>query len=574
MRQQVGMRTPRFAAWLVVCLVVWQGARASAATVSASVDRSNVAVGESFTLTLSVSGAQIQPPGLPALPGFEPGSTGTSIQIINGAVQQAFTFELSPTQQGDLVIPAMQLNLGGETATTQPIRIHVTGPTAAVPGAFVKIVLPKTNLFVGEVIDLEVQVYSQEGRINTYPQLPSEGGFTIGKWLKPTETRVVVSNATYSLVSFKAPLTAVKAGALNVGPVTQPLFVADRRQRGFFFQSEREIRLVAEKITAIALPLPSQNVPATFAGAVGQYSVTVTAAPTNVAVGDPITVRVTVTGRGWLDAVQVPSQPDWREFKMYTPSAKIESGDPNNVTGRKMFEIAVVPQSPGIKALPPFGFSYFDPDARAYRTVAAQPIPLTVSQSSAPNTAPPRFSATNTSESTAARTDIAHIQARLGPIATATPLLAQPWFVALQFTAPAVWLGLLLRRKRAEALANNPRERRRREVQATVRTALNQLREDAAGKRSDEFFATLFRALQEQIGERLDVPASSVTEAVIDERLRPAGFSEKSCASLHELFQAANLARYAPVKSSQELAALLQTAEQVLMELQQWRKTQ
>ena len=34
---------------------------------------------------------------------------------------------------------------------------------------------------------------------------------------------------------------------------------------------------------------------------------------------------------------------------------------------------------------------------------------------------------------------------------------------------------------------------------------------------SDQFFATLSRLLQEQLGERLDLPASAITEAVIEE---------------------------------------------------------
>ena len=42
---------------------------------------------------------------------------------------------------------------------------------------------------------------------------------------------------------------------------------------------------------------------------------------------------------------------------------------------------------------------------------------------------------------------------------------------------------------------------------------------------SDEFFAVLFRLLQEQLGERLDLPASAITEAVIEERLSPLGIS-------------------------------------------------
>ena len=74
--------------------------------------------------------------------------------------------------------------------------------------------------------------------------------------------------------------------------------------------------------------------------------------------------------------------------------------------------------------------------------------------------------------------------------------------------------------------------------------------------------------MQEQLGERLDLPASSITEAVIDEHLRPRRVPEAILAQVHELFQACNLARYAQIKSSQELAALIPKLETTLRELQ------
>src|SRR5262249_30844561 len=90
----------------------------------------------------------------------------------------------------------------------------------------------------------------------------------------------------------------------------------------------------------------------------------------------------------------------------------------------------------------------------------------------------------------------------------------------------------------------------------------------AAEKKSDEFFASLFRLLQEQLGERLDLPASAITEAVIEEHLRPRGVPDAVLTPVHELFQTCNLARYAPVKSSQELAAIIPKLQSVLRDLQ------
>jgi hypothetical protein len=53
--------------------------------------------------------------------------------------------------------------------------------------------------------------------------------------------------------------------------------------------------------------------------------------------------------------------------------------------------------------------------------------------------------------------------------------------------------------------------------------------------------------------------------------LRPRAVPETTLAALHELFQTCNLARYAPIKSSQELAALIPKLEAVLADLQKVR---
>jgi hypothetical protein len=127
----------------------------------------------------------------------------------------------------------------------------------------------------------------------------------------------------------------------------------------------------------------------------------------------------------------------------------------------------------------------------------------------------------------------------------------------------------MIHRRGRESLANNPRLRRQRQVAQFVRDGLRELGQHAAANQSDEFFATVFHLLQEQLGERLDLPASAITEAVIDERLRPRPVPEETLAALRELFQTCNLARYAPLKSSQELAALIPKVEQALRQLQQ-----
>jgi hypothetical protein len=44
---------------------------------------------------------------------------------------------------------------------------------------------------------------------------------------------------------------------------------------------------------------------------------------------------------------------------------------------------------------------------------------------------------------------------------------------------------------------------------------------------------------------------------------------ESTLSALHELFQSCNLARYAPIQSSQELAAAIPKVEAILRDLQE-----
>jgi hypothetical protein len=308
-------------------------------------------------------------------------------------------------------------------------------------------------------------------------------------------------------------------------------------------------------------------VPANFNGAVGNYTLSVTAGPTNVAAGSPITVRIRLQGKGALDALALPAQPGWEVFKPLSPTAKLELTDALGLEGAKTFEQVAFPQSAEVKSLPPVSFSFFDPDQKKYQVITQPGLPLTVTPTAAAPT--PTIAAGGRNDREAAPSqDIVPIKQRLGTLAlVGAPLVQRPWFLALQSVPVLLWVGVLAWRKRVEQLAANPRLRRRRWVAELVRDGLATLRRQAAAQDPEAFFATLFRLLQEQLGERLDLPASSITEAIIEERLRPRGIPNSTLTRLHELFQACNLARYAPVKSSQELESLIPEAEALLAEM-------
>lgn len=575
-----------------------------AATFRASLDRTTIALGESATLGLQFEGGT--PRSIPIPPnvdGLEVRYVGPSSQvvIVNGQTTSTTTYNFSvhPLRAGDFTLPALRAEVKGQTLVSQPIRLRVVRAAAAASSgqdpasslAFLRLVLPKDKVFVGEVIVAELQLLLHSQVVNAHDlDVPSLGGdgFNASQPVQGEQRRMQVGSRIYNVVPFYIPITATRAGELKIGPVNVSLIVevrSNRRRNGPFSdlfdmgfpsmfggtQAQR-VALTLKVHTIEAVALPTENVPKAFNGAVGQFNMAVTAGPTNIAVGDPITVKVRIDGRGTLSSIQLPEDPGWRDFKSYPPTTDLETENQLGVQGTKTFEQVVVPENAEIKELPPITFAYFDPETAAYKTLrhpatplrirptAATPAPTVSAQPAAPGQSPPRE-------------DIVHIKPRLGELTTVgTATALKPGFLVLNALPPLLWLAAWGWRKRGESLASNPRLRRHREVERAIRKGLQDLRGHADSRDSDAFFVTLFRLLQEQIGDSLDQPASGITEAAVDDKLRPLGLTDDLASEVHELFQACNLARYAPIQSRQELAAFIPRLETALGRLKEVRR--
>jgi hypothetical protein len=311
-------------------------------------------------------------------------------------------------------------------------------------------------------------------------------------------------------------------------------------------------------------------VPADFNGAIGNFSLNITAGPTNLTVGDPITVRVQISGRGALNAVTLPVQNAWHDFKTFPPTSNVTNTDQFGFQGIKTFEQIVSPLNSDVHELPPFTFSFFNPDDGTYHTLTQPATPLLVHSAGATPLPTIAGNKNSNAENPSSPQDILPIKEDLGTLAQAgAPLVAAPKFLAAQTLPVFALLAAFIWRKRADSLANNPRLRRQRAVAQLVREGLNDLKKFAAENKSDEFFATLFRLLQEQLGERLDCPAAAITESVVDEHAVLLSAPPATRSGLHELFQLCNQARYAPVRGTGELNSVAAQFEKTIGELQE-----
>jgi len=554
-----------------------------------------ITLGESATLSLSFEGGQPQTdPDIPSVPNLQIVSSGTSTRMtfVNGVSSStvAYNFQVVPTQPGDYTIPAIIVQVGNQKLVSQPLSLKVLKPTppsaAAVNSggqlAFIKLTLPKKQMYVGETVMAQLDLYINGSRVQRTGGFQTTSfaadGFNMGKLVQGQGRQEQIGRAIYNHYPLYFTLRATKPGALSIGPLAAEIVVelpTPNRQRdfldpfGMFSRGEqRKVPLATEAQNVQVLPVPRENAPPSFNGAVGSYTMSMSAGPTNVAVGEPITVRIQISGRGWPDSLTLPEQPEWHDFNTYPPTSKVDLTDSLGIQGTKSFELVVAPQHTDTKALPPFSFSFFDPDQKTFRTLTHPGVPLIVRPGGVAAAPTAVTTIHNGQDTPPPAQDIVPNKQRLGTVAQiGLPLFQQRWFLSLQAIPVLAFVFSVLWRRRADKLANSPRLRRQRKVAHIIRQGLGQLRQFAELKKSEEFFALLMRLLQEQLGERLDLPASAITEAVIDERLRPVGVPETALVSLQELFQTCNLARYAPIKTSQELAALIPKLEAVLGEL-------
>ena len=571
---------------LLFVLLLGVGATASAAGFQAALDRDNISVGESATLSLVFQDGQ--PESEPQVPGvanlrIQYVGPSSSISIINGRQSSTFTYNyvVMAMKEGDYVIPSVKAVVNGRAFSSQPLRLKVekvnTTLAQATGGPMLKLILPKTNICVGEPVPIEIRLYATEGRLSQPPQLQADG-FTIGKVVQGAQSKTALNGREYNVLVFKAAITAVRPGSFQLGPATMPIAVpqAGRQRDPFeaFFggQQFQQVNLTSDAATINVLSVPGQNVPSTYTGGIGTFAWQVEAAPTQVSVGDPITIKIRVEGKGNIEALTFPPQPGWREFKIYPGNSHVDMLDQLGVEGTKIFEQVISPLNAGVKEIPRFSFSFFDPEQNTYRTLTHDPIPLQVRTGAAtPQPTVVSANAPPASENPQQAREIVHIKAALGTLRISeTPLITRPAFLVMQAAAPLLWLGAMAYRRKKEQFDNNPRLRRQKAVDKIIAEGVEKLKAQAAANQSDEFFATLFHLLQEQIGERLDVPASGITESVLDHELKNRATPE-TITRLRELFDLCNQARYAPVRGSQQLAALIPKLEQALAELRQMK---
>jgi len=533
-----------------------------AVTLEARLDPYQVRVGESADLSVTAQGAQDLPaPQIAAPDGVNLRYVGpeTQVSLTNGHMTASIThhFSVAPTRAGAFTIGPITVPYQGATLTAGPVTLQAlaaNAPAAAgggLAGDQLKLVLstPRTEVFLHEALPLTIQLRVGNVQVTDlqYPTLPGEG-FALEKLGEPSQQQQQTAQGAIQVVTFHSTLTPLKAGPLTLGPAHMGMGLVTRRRSrspfGFFGDDLRSqpLDLQSDPLTLTVLPLPEEGRPAGFTGAVGQFDFDLAAAPKEVAVGDPITVTLTVRGTGNIESVTPPVYVESDALKVYPVQ-------PQSKTGDRVFEQVVIPQHAGEAALPALSFSWFDPAARAYRTVTRGPVPITV-RPAATAQAAPRIVGTRPEEPKAAETlgrDIVFIKDASGPF---TPIGDRAWrhwsFWAWQWVPLAGWIAAIVYERRRRRVSGNVRYARFTRAGREAQRALAGARTALKAGDPAAFYDQVARAVSEYLAAKLDLPPGSVTAETARARLAAHGLAPTLAEELEQFFATCERVRFAP----------------------------
>lgn len=586
----------------------------------ASVDRNQVGTEDTFQLTVVVTdapeGAQLK---FPSSDDFEILQRSQSTQMSYhlggggaGVIQrvQKYVLVMRANRAGTLTLPSAVLNGGGRSWRTEPIRMEVkkgrTSPPPrrrdALPDPFRNLPLPgfpdddlpdpfrgfpepeiprsDSDLFLKAYVDREEAYVGEQVTLSLYIfsrlDLSSVDNVTMPKldgfWSEDLDspTQLAAEQRTVGGVPYRAyllrrrALFPVKPGSLVVEPAEADITT------GMFFQGQR-VHRKGNELEVKVKPLPP-GAPAGFsAGNVGRWRLSTEATSTRVAVGEPLTVRVVVDGRGNAKNLTLPPLTGPSSLKIYDPTM---SDRPTNTQGqlggRRTFEYLVMPQQTGTFTLPGLALSYFDPQSGRYEESRTDPITVqvtpgaqgqhTVAAAGGGSGVVPDDSGKNKLEAGGLRT----VRYRASFEPTREPLWRSPYFGPAA-AAPVglwalLWLGTFVRdRLRHEDEATRKRKKAR-AARARLATAEKRLK---AGTPA-EFYGEVEKALLHFFEAKLGMPVGGLLREQLAEKLQAAGLPDEARKKAVAVLEACDMGRFAPGAGSASRDQVLDLAEEAM----------
>ena len=513
------------------------------------------------------------------------GGQSTSVSYIN------YGYSLTPTTVGELVIPPFTVVADGKEYRTEPLRLKVRdlpegGATrdAENPGDLVtaEITCRQDRLYAGQHADLDVTLWIKPAKIGTRDvQISDMINITTitpdPRKYEGCETNRVPrrlpdgSVQMYYTLTFPIAKVVDQPGPVDFGDVRFRIGypVIGRDMFGDPTVARRTELLVRPTVTIPdVLPLPTENRPDNFSGAVGRYRINVIALPTNVRIGDPIELTITITG----DPVEPLRQPDLSLVPGLADDFRIADSDLAGIVSGddKRFKQTIRAKRTDVKEIPPLEFCYFDPIKERYEIARTEPVPLLVRAVERLDASDLGGISAETPETPATQLEVRDglrgLKTDESELLAQAPTITQSQVWTVTLAGPLIFCAAWGAMTLVSAKRNERTQRKRR----ALRSAEQRIR-DARGDQlsAAEFHGQIESALAGYLADRLDQPPARFLGADASTQLRARGINEELVERYAELLRRCQEAAYAGGGAGDP--SLADTAQRCIQDLERER---
>ena len=586
--------------------------------------KQQVVVGERFQVVFEVNaeGRDFKAPSFGGLNrvGGPFTSTSTSFQSINGSVSQSvkysYTYTLQADKEGSFTIGPASVTVNGNKVTSEPFEVKVlpdngSNPSPSSGGGtssnqnqlentkdpnvsgkdlFIRCIPSKKSVYVGEQMVLTFKLYVKSGlgvsQVST-SKMPSFGGF----WTKDIsdnsgvlkQDREYVNGVEYATaVINKVILVPQRAGKFTIDPMKIECIAqipVERQRSGyrdpfeaffddsFFFPSYTNVQkeLSSQSLGLEVKVLPENGKPASFAGAVGDYKFNSTIDKTELSTNEAVTLKLTVSGTGNIELLQMPEPVFPPDFEVYDPKVNISTSvTSQGLKGTKTAEYLAIPRHAGDFTIPPIEFSYFDPAKASYQTMKSEPYELKVhkgkdtEQESGPYVA-------NQETIKKLGDDIRHIMndgAHLKP--KNTTFFASTTYFAILLGLVVLLVVLLLVMKKHAEMVKDTAANRNRKADRVARGRLKNAYQHLKAKDQEKFYVEMSQALWGYIADKLSIERSKLSMETVSETMQGKDVPDELTQQFIDTLNSCEFARFAPGSAEEKMDDLYQRGIDVI----------
>ena len=571
-----------------------------------------VRVGEPFQMTVRVN-ANCNNPSMPEMSAFKiirslGRSQSSQISNINGKVTQSveisFNYIVQANQEGTHEIAPVEVTADKKNYQSAPVTVQVvagnasTQPQSSGGGAgtgaqpdnsqiqgdnrevFVEVLTDRKQVYQGEYLSATIKLFSklQVASINN-DNFPSFDGFFKQEIetppLRSLDQETINGVLHLTGVLRKYVLFPQKSGTLTINPCKLEVGINQRVQSrtrslfdDFFGGGVQTIprEVSSRPVNITVLPLP-EGKPASFTGGVGQMKFEATIDKTEVQANDPVTLKITVSGSGnmrFIDAPRINFPPD---FEVYDPKIST-SLNASTTAGSKTFEYLIIPRHGGTYKIPSVEFSYFDPQAKQYKTLQSDEYTLTVERGEEQPGA--------TVVSGVTREDVKYLGKDIRYLKTGKTKLRPEgenffgsWKFWLWYLIPltAFVIIVYLRRNYIRKYANAAM-RKNRKASRYAAKRLKQARTFMDKGQKEQFYEELSRALWGYLSDKLTIPVAELSKDNVRMAMEQHHVEAELTDEFTGVIDDCEFARYAPPAAGLDMNTLYSRAVEVINKMQ------